>query len=178
MVRCFIGYLLPEDTKDEIVKLQNQMKEWPIVGKMVERENLHLSFSFLGEIEENQIKEISEKINIISKKFKKFEVEIGKLKAIPNESYIRVIALDVFDKTGNLKLIFEDVNKNIEGDSKPPHITLCRVKKVKNKNELRRLMFEENKNHGKFTIDAIQLIKSELKKTGPVYSVLHQAELS
>ncbi|MEM5766350.1 MAG: RNA 2',3'-cyclic phosphodiesterase [Candidatus Aenigmatarchaeota archaeon] len=178
MVRCFVGYLLPEDIKEEIVELQNKIKKWPIVCKMVEKENLHLNFSFLGEIQESQIKEIYEKIDVVGKKFKKFEVKIGGMKAIPSDKYIRVIVLDVFDETNNLKSLFDEINKNIKGDSKPAHITLCRVKSIKNKHEVRKFIFEENKPHGKFVINAIQLIKSELKKTGPIYSILHQTELS
>jgi 2'-5' RNA ligase len=135
-----------------------------------------LCFSFLGEIDDSRIKEISDKLDFISKKFKKIEVEVDGIVAIPSQNYIRVIALKILENE-LLKKIFEEIVREIGGDSKPAHITLCRVKSVENKNELRRRI-EEEKSCGKFVIGAIQLIKSELRKGGPVYSVIHQAELS
>ena len=176
MVRCFIGFLLPEEVKAKVFELQEKMKMWPMKCKFVEKENLHLCFSFLGEIDDSRIKEISDKLDFISKKFKKIEVEVDGIVAIPSQNYIRVIALKILENE-LLKKIFEEIVREIGGDSKPAHITLCRVKWVENKNELRRRI-EEEKSYGKFVIGAIQLIKSELRKSGPVYSVIHQAELS
>lgn len=178
MSRCFIGRLLPEEIKTSIIKLQDDIKKWPLVCKMVERENLHTNFSFLGEIDENQIKEISGKIDLIGKKFKGFEIEIGGLRAIPNEHYIRVLALDVIESAGVLKALFDEIEREVGGDSKPAHITLCRVKNIQDKKDImERVMVEANKKHGKFLLDSIQLIKSELAKSGPVYSVVHESKL-
>jgi 2'-5' RNA ligase len=176
MVRCFVGFLLPEEIKNKIVELQEKMEKWPMKCKFVEKENLHLCFSFLGEIDNSKIKEISNKLDLIGKGLKKIEVNIEGLAAIPNQNYIRVIALKILEND-LLNKVFEEIKKEIGGDSKPAHITLCRVKSVENKSEVRRKI-EDEKISGKFLIEAIQLIKSELKKTGPVYSVIHQAELS
>lgn len=177
MVRCFVGYLLPEEAKAGIEEVQRRIEKWPLKCKMVERENLHLSFSFLGEIEEEEIEMISKKLGFI-KKIGKFEVEVDGLIAIPNQNYIRVLALSI-SKNPMLERLFKEVMDNIGGDSKPAHITVCRVKAIENKNEVKLKIEEErNKVHGKFVIEAIQLIKSELKRSGPVYSIIHQAELS
>ena len=176
MVRCFIGFLLPEEIKFKIFELQEKIKTWPMKCKFVERENLHLCFSFLGEIDNSKIKEISSKLDVLSKKFKKIEVNIEGLTAIPNQNYIRVLALRISENE-TLKEIFKEIVREVGGDSKPAHITLCRIKTIGNKKEVKRKI-EEEKISGKFVIGAIQLIKSELRKTGPVYSVLHQAELS
>ncbi|MEM5852875.1 MAG: RNA 2',3'-cyclic phosphodiesterase [Candidatus Aenigmatarchaeota archaeon] len=175
-MRCFVGYLLNEDEKVGILKLLEKMEKWPMKCKFVEKENLHLNFSFLGEIGENDIKKISEKIDSVGKKFKKFEVEIDGLKMIPNDKYVRVLALSLAYNE-DLEKIFKEIVKEIGGDSKPAHITLCRVKAVTNKLELKKKVMEEGRFHGKITIRKIQLIKSELKPTGPVYSVIHEAEL-
>jgi 2'-5' RNA ligase len=176
MVRCFVGILLPEKIKDKIEELQKKMEKWPMKCKFVEKENLHLCFSFLGEVKDERIGEISNKIDSISKMFKKIEVVVDGLIAIPNQNYIRVIALRI-NEDEELKKILKEIVKEIGGDSKPAHITLCRVKGIENKNEIRRKI-EEEKISDKFVIEAIQLIKSELRKTGPVYSIIHQAGLS
>jgi 2'-5' RNA ligase len=177
MVRCFVGFLLPEDVKSRIVEVQKEIEKWPMVCKLVERENLHLCFSFLGEIDENEVSKISKRLDFLSKMFKKVEVEVDGLKAIPSKSYFRVLVLG-FLENDVLEKMSREIVKEIGGDSKPAHITLCRVKSVLNKDEVRKRIEEMNKKYGKLTINSIQLIKSELKKTGPVYSIVHQAELS
>lgn len=143
---------------------------------MVERENLHLNFSFLGEIDENQTVDISRKIDLIGTKLKRFEVEVGGLLSIPSENYIRVLALDVIDNTGRMKSLFEEIKRSVGGDSKPPHITLCRVKSIQSKNDVREKIRDENTGHGRFILESVQLIKSELNRSGPTYSVIHDAK--
>lgn len=177
MVRCFVGYLLPEEVKKEIVNLQDEIARWPLKCKMVEKENLHISFSFLGEKKEIEVENISKKIEEIGKEFKKIEVEINGLIAIPAINHIRVLALKILENE-ILKKLFEDIVKRIGGDSKPPHITLCRVKTVVDKKSLREnIEKEKNKNHGKLIIGSIQLIKSDLSRSGPTYTILHSVDL-
>ena len=52
MVRCFIGVLIPEEIKESIELIKESLIKLPMQCKFVERENLHICFSFLGEVEE------------------------------------------------------------------------------------------------------------------------------
>lgn len=178
MTRCFVGILAPEKIKESALKIQKEIEGLPIECKPVEKENLHVCFSFLGEIDEDRMKKIKDAMEEISKKYKKFEVFVDGLKPIPNENYIRVLVLDVIDKEGCLKPLMKEIVEKIGGDSKPPHLTLCRVKGVKNKQKVKEWIrrMEELKVNS-FVIDRVQLIKSELRKTGPVYTVLHESLL-
>jgi len=133
MVRCFVGLFIPTEIKEKIIKIQNQIQKLPITLKLVEAENLHICLSFLGEIKEEKIKNICEKLDSICKRYNKFEVEISGIKLIPSENYVRVLALDV--KSNMLESIRKDVEKEIGGDSKPLHLTLCRIKKIEDKKE-------------------------------------------
>jgi 2'-5' RNA ligase len=170
--------LLPENVKSRVIAAKKEVEELPMKCKFVEDENLHICFSFLGEISESDIKSISEKLDDISKGFRSFDVEISEVKIIPNEKYIRVLALEVFDKNGILSNLSGVVQKEIGGDGKPPHITLCRVKSVANKPVVVERIKSINKTTVNFSIDRLQLIKSELKKTGPVYSVAYESKFN
>jgi len=99
MVRCFIGILIPEEIKPKIIELQNFLSNF-VKAKFVERENLHLCFSFLGEKNEKEIENVKEKLNEIGKNFESFEVKVKGIKLIPSQSFVRVIALNVFDEKG------------------------------------------------------------------------------
>jgi 2'-5' RNA ligase len=177
MVRCFVGIFLPEKVKNEIVAIQNELKKFPTDCKFVEFENLHICLSFLGEVDGNRVNEIKQKLNDIGKYFTKFDSFIHELKLIPSDKYVRVIALDVFDEQKNLIKLGKMIREQIGGDVKPPHVTLCRVKNIMNKplflEKVKNLKFDV----GTFTVDEICLIKSELSRHGPVYSVLSEASL-
>jgi 2'-5' RNA ligase len=153
------------------------LKTLPIDCKMVESENLHISLSFLGDVEDEKVGFLSSALDSICKNYSRFAVEIGGIRFIPSEKYIRVLALDVIDSStlGNLS---KEIKRKIGGDVKPPHLTLCRVRDVKAKDAVVDKIKKFDVNVGSFVISSISLIKSELKRTGPMYTDLHQSNLS
>jgi len=177
MVRCFIGVLVPEEVKEEAEKVKKNLSNLEMKCKFVEGENLHICFSFLGETDENKISFITKTLDSICKDFLKFEVSLGGIKMIPSESYIRVLALDIIEKTGKLKNLTKVIQEKVGGDSKPPHLTLCRVKSIKDKQSTAQKIREIKVETIDFTIPKIQLIKSELRRGGPVYTPLHESSL-
>lgn len=176
MVRCFIGIMIPEDQKNKIEQIGNKLKNTGIEVKFVERENLHINISFLGEISQERINEIRNNLEEIVKRYKNLKIKIGDLLLIPNQNFIRVIALDVLDETKQLKSLMQEVNLRIGGDYKPPHLTLCRVKRNVNKEKFFRDLEEIKKENQaiEFEVSGIDFIKSELAKSGPVYTVLYK----
>jgi len=177
MVRCFIGMFIQEELRRNVEKIQDELRKLPMKCKFVERDNLHLCFSFLGEVKEG-IENITETLDVVSKDFSIFEVEVNGIKTIPSERYVRVLVLDILDKTKNLERLIEVVKQKIGGDAKPPHLTLCRVKNIDDKeNTVKKIKGLPTK---KITlpISSLQIIKSELRRTGPIYTIIHQANLS
>jgi len=177
-MRCFIGIMLPNELKEKLENFKEKLKGLPMKCKFVERENFHICLSFLGEKREEEVRRISDHMDEIARSFEPFEVKIEELKLIPNERFIRVIAFDVKDEEKMVKLQTE-IRKRIGGDSKPPHVTICRVKHIENKqtflDEVSKFVNEEI---GKMEVSKIQLIKSELSRRGPAYSIIHESSLS
>lgn len=174
MVRCFVGVILPESLKSHVLTIKNRLQHLSIDCKYIEDHNLHICFSFLGEKTETEISDISKKIDEISGEFVCFKVDIEGIKMIPNEKYIRVLALGVYEKSGLLNALVHEINEKIGGDSKPPHITLCRVKNINDKEIALKKIKEIDTETKDFNIDSLQLIKSELSRNGPVYTVIHE----
>ncbi len=175
MVRCFIGIFAPENIKEKVVTLQNELKHL-INSKMVEKENLHICFSFLGEIEEREIEKIANTMDGIAKNYEKFDVKISGIKLIPSEKYIRVIALGVIDED-KIKNLNKEIKQKIGGDTKPPHLTLCRVKSIPEKKAFLEKIKKIELDFGTMTIDSLCLVKSKLSKSGPIYSIIHRSAL-
>jgi len=173
MVRVFIGSLLSE-IKDDLIKIQKEIEKLPLKAKFVEPSNFHLTFSFLGEKNEFEIEKIKERLSEICKNKKSFKVEIRDLIPIPNEKYIRVIAFEV--ESNELKILQKEIKESIGGDVKPPHLTLCRVKRVDDKEKVVKYL-KEIKFNKAIEIKSIQIIKSKLTPKGPIYSALYSVNL-
>jgi RNA 2',3'-cyclic 3'-phosphodiesterase len=177
-MRLFVGFLLPEEYKDFVLKLQSEITTLDVDCKNVEQENLHLSMSFLGETAEEDAEKIKKDLAKIAAKFKKIDVTICGAKAIPNKNFFRVIALDVTEGSGSLDKLLEEIRQRIGGDVKPPHLTLCRVKSTRNKERL--VEFVEKYETACFSsikISSLQLIESKLGRNGPEYSIISESVL-
>lgn len=174
MVRCFIGIFAPEKIKNAMAELQDGIKKLPMDCKFVEKENLHISISFLGEVSDSEVERISAELDSICKNYKKFEIVLSGIKLIPNENYIRVVAVGIENKI--LHEIGQLVKRRVGGDVKPPHLTLCRVRSVENKEKVSEEIKKYNTaQFGSFVAENIQLIKSELQRSGPVYTTVHKS---
>ncbi len=174
-MRCFIGIFPPRSVREEILRVKKSMESLPMKCKFVEPENYHISVSFLGEISENVLNEIKKKLEKICENFPKFNVRLNKIVFIPTEKYFRVIAFDVSDGKDFLIKLSKDVKKTIGGDTKPPHLTICRVKKVEKKedvlNKLKNIEVDIN-----FLAESVCIVKSELSRKGPKYTVMKKIE--
>jgi|UniRef100_A0A7C5YXQ3 2'-5' RNA ligase len=175
MVRCFVGFLLPEIVKEKVVSVQEEIKKLPIVCKFVERENLHICFSFLGNVKEEALEGINSSLSNICKNVRPIRATLDGVKFIPNENFIRVLVLSVV--SSELEGLIYKINKEVGGDAKPPHVTLCRVKRVENKNYVVQKLKEVRVEKIDFLVDSVCLIRSELKKGGPTYSIIKEFKL-
>jgi len=97
---------------------------------------------------------------------------LTKVKFIPNDKFIRVIAIDVV----GLDDLSKFIEKEVGGDVKPPHLTLFRVKNIKDKKAL--LELEKIEINEKIFVDKICLMKSTLTPKGPIYEIIDSFELS
>jgi 2'-5' RNA ligase len=178
MLRLFACVWIPENIREKIIELQEEMKKLPMKAKFVERENLHLTVTFLGNKKEDELEILRNKLNECLKDVKKFPMRLEGLKIIPNENYIRVIGIQVRSKEMEnlIKKVGESINGNYYETTK---LTLCRVKKVMDKKILKDFI-EKNKNIkiGEFEAKSVALVKSTLTKHGPVYETIHEALLS
>jgi 2'-5' RNA ligase len=168
MVRCFVGMILPENIKERVVKIQDKISNLPIECKFVEKENLHINFSFLGEVDDNKVSVICHILKGLSTGVNNIKCVVDRINLIPNKNFVRVIVLNVV--SDDLIKFMEKIKRSVGGDIKPPHITLCRVKKIKDKNIFLKSIEEIKFEPFEFYVDNVSLIKSEIKRSGPVYT--------
>ena len=173
-MRTFISINIPEEIRKEVKKIQDFLPEFS--GKKTEVENLHLTLKFLGEIEEEKIGEVKEKLREI--KIEKFETEIDEI-GVFSEEFIRIVWLHMKD-CDDLQKQIDIALKNLFEPEKRfmSHLTITRIKRLKDKKEflqdLKKIKIEKIK----FKVDKFYLMKSELTAEGPRYSVLEEYDLN
>jgi len=168
-MRCFLAIELSKDIKEKLEELKSHFKMKGI--KLVEKENLHITVKFLGDID----KEIVEKIKNLDLSIKPVKSDIKYIGVFPNENYIRVIWVGAT----NLISIFKEIDRKLSelGFKKEkdyvPHITIGRVKFIENKKLLKNKIDKyKNVELGELEVKNIVLMKSELTREGPIYKVI------
>jgi 2'-5' RNA ligase len=169
--------MVPEPARDEIISFQRSISKLPATCKMVEPQNLHVCLSFLGDFDESEVGRTSKALERICSHYKSFEVDIGKIKLIPSENYVRVVVLDMSSKSGSLVKISAEIKERVGGSVKPPHITLCRVRRISDKSKFLEVVKGLDASESKFAIDSVSIIKSELSPSGPTYSIIKKIKL-
>ena len=172
-MRLFIGIFPDERIINELVKIQNQIEDLPET-KLIQKEQLHITMKFLGEVDQEKLSEVKSILSTI--KFDSFEVSLGKLGFFPSENFIRIVWIDAIP---NEKII--ELQKKIENSLDPmfqkegnfyPHITIARVGIVKNKTSFITKVHESKFEKLLFKINEFKLMHSQLTPKGPVYSEL------
>lgn len=168
-MRCFISIELPNEVKEEINKVQNELKiNSNIKSKIVEKENLHLTLKFLGEISDKKIEEIKKLLTMVN--INSFKAYLGKIGVFPTPTYIRVIWVGLEPKESFEELHDKiDLTLNNKDKRFESHVTLARIKSVKDKASLIKKLQEIKVKPLSFDANSFILKKSTLTKKGPIY---------
>ena len=111
-MRAFIAIELPEEIKTILSNLQNELKQARADVKWVKPENIHLTLKFLGEIEQDLIKEIQPILEEIAQKKPCFSLYLSSLGAFPKLQYPRVIWISLTNDQAVIE-IAKDLEKEL-----------------------------------------------------------------
>lgn len=175
-MRAFIAIELPQHIKDVLYDVQKQFGKNYAKIKWVAKKNLHLTLKFFSSISPSKLEQVKERLSGF--KFKPFNVKLGDLGFFPSEDYIRVIWIGLkdhgklMDIQGNIELKLDKLYPKDERFA--VHLTLGRVKLVKDKDNFLKLLKEVKIPNEEFEIRELVLMKSILTKDGPKYSVIER----
>ncbi len=179
MVRVFVCVELSEKAREELRRVIGEIKKTDLIkGKYVEVENLHLTLKFLGEVDEKQIERITKALDSV--KLKSFKVKLGRLGYF-SPKFIKVIWINLVGE--GLRGLQEEVERVLTGlflkekREWKSHVTLARVKSVRDKESFRDLIENIDISEIEFKVENFRLKKSELTRQGPNYSDLAKFKL-
>jgi 2'-5' RNA ligase len=183
-MRLFIAIELPESTAAALhtysLALAQQVP--PRAVKWVDAANMHLTLVFLGETEPEKVRLVQAVMNVAAASHSPFSLKPTVLGCFPNASRPRTIWAGL---AGEVK-VAQSLKKTLDAGLEPlgwepekrpfaPHLTLGRVK-----DEGRgrvSLNWGQPVPAQPFSVNAIHLIESQLRPTGPVYTICHSATL-
>lgn len=191
--RIFVAINLPENTKK---KLAGYKKKWPDLPAMWTKEvNLHITLFFLGYIREENLLDICNKVKEAVKKHGSFDIFLNKISYGPPEKMPPRMVWAIGEKSIELaklqsdleKSLFSGINQNMEKylpqvkkevKAFSPHITLARIKQGQfNRMEVEEIPEVNEDISFRFGVNSIDIMESELKKSGPDYTILESVEL-
>ena len=182
--RIFIAINLPEDVKRELVSYYDKWSELPC--RWTKKDNLHITLEFLGDLTDIEMADACNVVRDVAIKHKSFSISLNKILYGPPNKSITTLSVPKMiwvegEKPQELTDLKEDLQEALvervsfkpESKSFVLHITLARILEW----EFRKFDLEERPEINEnidlvFTAESIEVMESELKKGGPVYTIL------
>jgi 2'-5' RNA ligase len=185
-MRTFIAIELSSDIKESLAQIQSHLKYSGADVKWVEKDNIHLTLKFLGEITEEKRKEIEPILDGIGESIRPFEISIKDIGVFPKIDHPRVIWASLDKGAAESKELAERIDSALlkigfEKEPRPfaAHLTIGRVRLPKNRDALKeKILNSQIKSYNLQQISCIILFKSTLTPKGPIYTKIHEAKLS
>ena len=175
-MRAFVALEVPGQVLDSLVVFQKEIWATGADIKLVERQNLHFTVKFLGEISEAQAADAGTRLGSLS--LKGAEVEVRGAGAFPTASRPRVVWAGVAPEHEALVApIAQQIIGALEGigerDDRPfrAHITMGRVRSGRNIHQLGELLRQSaDRRFGAVRLSELKLKSSTLTPSGPMYN--------
>ncbi len=187
-MRCFIAIDIDEKIRSALSELQRQLQNGIDVKKSdlkwVNPRNIHLTLKFLGEIKDAKVVEVCNIVRTVAGRHESFELDIESVGHFGGKSP-KVLWVGTGRGEENLLELQKDIEKSLALAGWPQetrefsgHLTLCRVRNSKAGIKLAQVS-EDYKDFKLGTIPAnsISVYQSELKPSGPVYTLLGNCKL-
>ncbi len=176
MKRIFIGSFITDKTLlSNYSKIKREFGG-SLKGRWTLKENLHITYKFLGNTEERQISLIKNSLSSIIDKEEDIHLVFKGFGVFPHIKNPRVFFLKVENPDGRLEEIYSLIQEKLsyigyQVDKRPfiPHITLKRPKYVNSKELLSKIKIFEEKVWGEQFKVSINVIESILSPDGAKY---------
>jgi len=182
--RVFIAINLPEDIKKELAKYQEKYPE--LAAKWTNKDNIHITLEFLGYLTDPELADACKIVGEVAKRHNSFSIDLNKILYGPPKKMPPRMVWAEGEKSKELSDLKNDLEKSLlevirfrpENREFRPHVTLARIKEW----EFRKIEPEERPEINEdidltFTVESIEVMESELKRSGPAYTVLESIPL-
>lgn len=181
--RIFIAINFPkkEILTAKLAKMINEIKHLPM--RWVKPEMLHLTLSFLGNIEEDDLPKIKKIVEKITSFYSPFIIKFSGIGAFPDLKKPRILWIGAHEEKGILIKLQETLRQELisagfalEEKKYQPHITIGRIKEKLSSSHIKTIQKFYQKysqaDFGENSIESVDIMESILLPDGPVYKIL------
>jgi 2'-5' RNA ligase len=184
-IRTFIAIELPPEIKEAMVGVQAELRKSDADVGWVRPEGVHLTLKFLGDVADKKVLELGDALAEGLKGETPFILQAKGVGTFPTPKSPRVVWLGVEGEVARLSALADKVEEvcaslKFPKESRPfkAHLTLGRVKSPRGRGQLVKTLENfKDADLGEFKADAVSVMKSELKRTGAVYTEMRRIEL-
>ncbi len=181
--RIFTAFDLSAEVIRDITEFRNKLpKQSSSVLRWTKTEQLHITLNFVGELREQDLKPIQEKLLKTLTETKPFSLEFSGSGIFPNERNPRILWIgmqptyDLLAVVEKNKTIFQEFGYPPEKRPFQAHITIGRFKDYSSRVELDQFLSgwngQKSTFHAQQMIDHLTYYKSTLTPQGPIYSAI------
>ena len=189
-MRVFIAIELGRELQNNLLILKERLeRQVPYRSvRWVRPEGIHLTLKFLGDVPAARIAAISQALEMACRGLTPFTCELSGLGCFPNPRRPRVLWVGVHEPSGTLKGLHKAVERELAAigfapENRPfsPHLTLGRVQRKAGRSD-RDILGEVIARSsvglvGRLTVSEVNVIRSELRPSGAVYTALARVPL-
>ena len=183
-IRSFIALPVPGDIAEHLAQLHETVSGDAGRVTWVKAVAIHLTFVFLGDIEEGLITPIQEALEAAASGTDPFETSLGKVGAFPSLRRPRVIWAGLekgADEAGRLKRRIDEMllplGFQVERKRFSPHITIGRIRSTGRPGALEQAAAEWILPQETWISQEVVFYQSELTRSGPIYTALARVPL-
>lgn len=170
--RLFLAIDMPDSVRAEIARVQEILREQDLfTGTYVQPCMAHVTLYFLGYVDSSAVAPIKKMLHGIP--FLPLKASLGKLGTFGNGDLVRVLWLDILGEgiVGLARLVERELALGAPRVSDPfqSHVTIARIKSVKNMERFHEVIKTIVVAPLSFTIDEFVLKQSVLTQEGPMY---------
>ena len=190
ILRAFIAIALDAETRQAVSGVQQRLKRLPGAPhvKWVAPDSLHLTLKFIGDLDSRRAPEVLQAVRHACAGARPFQLTLHGLGAFPDLQRPNVVWAGVGDRAGTAvrlahRLEDECAALGMAREDRPfsPHLTLGRVRREASPAE-RQAVGEgvrsvQAAEIGRFDVEAVYLLRSDLRPDGAVYLELGRVPL-
>jgi len=180
IIRTFIALEISNVIRNQITNIQKHLMNKGAELRWIKNDNIHLTLRFLGEIDNKNHDKIFEAMNNAAEDTRSLNLSLTGLGMFPDENHPTVIWVGIGGEVEELRQMAEKCDyyltvKGFEIKKRHfrPHITIGRIKKITDKNLFISELKDVEINRADFKVDRLNVVKSDLKPTGAIYTNLH-----
>lgn len=184
LTRSFIAFDFPEEIKERVFGLyQPLFRKFTPYLRWTKKENLHMTVKFLGDITDEQIRQVSKILSDLKKPGDRYDIALSSFGTFPPERQPRILWIGLSENE-RLRCLVRELEDRMAGlgfererREFVSHITVARLR-IRTRDELENFRKIEKEFRGSFErldrspfiLDKITLFKSVLQPQGSLYS--------